>query len=113
MKAQLVCTQLDDKVTLEVTNITKEQAESVDNLMGSLVDFCNQYLNCLESRFDLFERKEFPLSSLVFAQILKSRALLEEAAQQLSLGAAAIKGDVSASELGFPELDDDYFRDAE
>jgi len=113
MKAQLVRAESDGKVTLEVTNITKEQVESVENLMGSLVDFCNKYLNCLESRSDLFKQKEFPLSSLVFAQILKSRALFEEAEQQLLLGVAAAKGNVSASELGFPELDDNYFKNVE
>ncbi len=94
-----------DGAVLEVHGIPAEQAESVSDMLKDLSSYVQHYLQCLEKRFELATEGNAPLYSSVSAQIIKSRASLDDAGQQLALGLAAARGEISATDLGFPEFD--------
>ena len=94
-----------DGAVLEVFGVPADQAESVSDMLKHLARFTQDYLQCLEKRFELAAGGNAPAYSSISAQIMKSRATLDNAGQQLELGLAAARGEISATELGFPEFD--------
>ena len=95
----------DDGAVLEVSGVPTDQSESVSDMLKHLACFTQDYLQCLEKRFELAAEGNAPAYSSLSAQLMKSRASLDNAEQQLELGLAAVRGEVSATELGFPEFD--------
>ncbi|SIS90706.1 hypothetical protein [Paracoccus saliphilus] len=112
MKAELRRSESADEAALEIVDIPQDHVESIEDVMRDMLAFSEQYLKCLELRLECAAGKERTNSSAVSAQILKSRAFLDQARQQLTLGISAANGEVSASDLGFPELDDGFYRGA-
>ena len=94
-----------NEAILEIHGIPADQAESVSDMLKHLSSYVRDYLQCLEKRFELAAEGNAPRYSSVSAQIIKSRASLDDAGQQLALGLAAAQGEISAADLGFPEFD--------
>ncbi|RMC33762.1 hypothetical protein C9E81_15795 [Paracoccus alkanivorans] len=97
---------------MRVEGVPQSHKEAVTDILQSIRLLTDDYLQCLERRVECAAEKNTQKISSVSAQLLKSRALIDEARQQLLLGLAAARGEISASDLGFPEIDDPFYRDA-
>lgn len=100
-------------ITLEFKEIPDGQRAGVDDIINHLHSFSSHYVHCLDLMRELTESKDAEGMSILYAQIIKAIALLDSAKFNLELGQSAAIDGISATELGFPEIDDPFYKNSE
>lgn len=98
------------EILLSFQGIPSGQQVGLDDITGHLLSFSREYVQCLDLMAELSKQGDAASLSILYAQVLKAMALLDNASSNLKLGISAAKHDVSPTDLGFPELDDPFYK---
>lgn len=102
-----------NSVALEFQDIPDGQRAGIDDIASHLHSFSSHYVLCLDLMRDLSTSKDTEKLSALYAQIMKAMAFLDGAKINLELGQSAARNDISATDLGFPEIDDPFYKESE